>query len=64
MIDFNGRKEFSDTYFIFLPENAVHLEMNRPISYQFSLNSNFSRYELSPSAAANFTRRNLADYLR
>ena len=22
------------------------------------------RYELSPSAAANFTRRNLADYLR
>ena len=24
----------------------------------------FPRYELSPSAAANFTRRNLADYLR
>jgi hypothetical protein len=64
MIHLNGRKEFSDTYFLFLPVNAIHLDMGRPVTCKFILNSYFSRYELSPSAAANFTRRNLADYLR
>ncbi len=64
MIILNGGKKFSDNYFLFLSKNAIHLEMSSPITYKFILNLSFSRYELSPSAAANFTRRNLADYLR